>query len=161
MYWLIALGVLTIVVAIWAALVRPWMRTQWWASDFLGAIEPFERFAYLKSESVLWARLKQFVGVVLTALTQLGAVDITPLLPIIPDVYDEYVIIGWNMLPMIIAAVGWIDERMRTEDTTKPIELVSVSNRVLEDNPDVVEKMFIAENAKIDAVRAVIATRVV
>jgi hypothetical protein len=158
MTWLIWLAALTAAIALWVALIRPWLCQQWWAKPFFNYIEPFERFAYLKSESILWARTKQLVGVLLTVLTQLGAIDITPLLPVIPDQYDAWILVGWNMLPMVIAVVGWLDERMRSKDTTKPIELVAVSDKILAANPGVAEKVAAAEVAKVEAVEAVKAT---
>lgn len=155
MKWVVALAIVVLIIAVWVTWLRPRLVCQPWAEGFFRSIEPFERLFYRKSESVLWARTKVMVGTVLTMLTQLQAIDITPLFPIIPDDYEGYIIVAWNMLPMAISAVGLIDEYMRVKDTTKPIELVEVSEKVLEENPDVAQKVAYAQVTKVEAVEAV------
>jgi hypothetical protein len=118
---LAAFLVVSALVAIWVALVRPWLRTKDWAAGFFAKIETFEITVYKKSESILWARFLQLLGAVLTALASLGEFDLTPLFPFLPDKWK------WvpGILPMVVSLAGWIQERMR-KDTTKPLEVVAL-----------------------------------
>lgn len=146
------LGAITAAVVIWCVVIRPWLRTQAWAAPFFKWIEPIELTIYKKSETILLARFKVLVGLLLTGMTQLGVIDITPLLPLVPDAYDKYVIVAWNMLPMVISFLGMIDEKLRN-DTTQPIEMVAVANKDM--TPAVVEAIAVADIAKVEAVTAV------
>jgi hypothetical protein len=154
MKYVVGLAIFVSLIAAWV-LLRPWLECQPWMAGFFRAIEPFERIFYRKSETVLWARAKVFTGVALSTMTQLQGIDITLLLPLIPDQYDAYVIVLWNFLPMAISAMGLMDEYMRVKDTTKPIEVVAVPDKVLEERPDVAEKVARFEEAKVEAVAAI------
>lgn len=145
---LIALTALAVFVAFYVVWFRPWMRTTPWGAAFLDKIEPIERALWWKSETILWARLKIVSGLLLTALTQTQAIDITPLMPFVPDAYEGVVRIIWNMLPLAITLMGWVDEKLR-KDTTKPLEIVAMRT----DAP--VEVKLAAEEAALATAQAV------
>ncbi len=158
MNWLIGITIVTVLVAIFVVFIRPGMRNNPRFATFFQWIEPVEIAGWRKSETLLWARMKMVIGVLLTMLMQLGTIDITPLLPLISEDYQFYVAVVWNLLPMAITAVGWVDERLRY-DTTKPIELVSVTDRETRDNPAVAEAVHAAEVVKHEAVAVVNAAK--
>lgn len=131
---------------------RAWLKNQPWAARFFAFIEPTEIFLFKKSETILWARFKILTGVLLTVLTQLGAIDLTPLLPFVPDKYEGLLLVFINFLPLIIAFVGMIDENLRNR-TALPIELVAVAEKHM--TPEVAEALAVAEVANVEAVVAV------
>lgn len=122
---MIALTALAALIALYAVWLRPLMRKTTWGVAFLDYVEPIERVLWWKSETILWARLKIVSGLLLTLLTQLGTLDITPLMPLVPEAYQGVIKVLWNMLPLVVTAMGWIDERLR-KDTTKPLEIVAM-----------------------------------
>lgn len=140
--------VIVVLIALYALVGRAWLKRQGWAAGFFAAIEPIEIALWSKSETILWARLKMLVGVLLTIATQAGAIDITKLLPLIPDQYDNSVIIAFNMLPMTISLLGMIDEKLR-RDTTKPLEVTALPDIL---PPKAAAIVAQAEAAKADAV---------
>ena len=97
------------------------------------------------------ARLKMLIGLLLTLATQLGSIDITPLMPFVPDAWEPAVRVIWNMMPMTIVAIGWLDEQLRKE-TGKPLELVALP----EQKPPEVAAVV----ARVDAVNAAAVTAV-
>lgn len=149
--------VLTIAVALlllWYAVQgREWLKAKPWAQGFFAWIEPIEIALYKKSETILWARLKIVIGVLLTVLTYLGTIDLSPLMPFVPDEYEVYVRAAFNLLPLSISLLGMIDERLRNA-TTQPIEIVAVAENKI--TPKVAEAIAAADNAKADAVAAVV-----
>lgn len=125
MTWLVLLTLISILIALYVVWFRPWMRTTGWGVRFLNWVEPIERVLWWKSETILWARLQMVTGLLLTLLTQAGSIDITPLMPFVPDAYEPLVKVIWNALPLTITIMGWINERLR-KDTTKPLEIVAM-----------------------------------
>lgn len=124
-YLFAALAVLAFY-ALWGRTIAKRNAWRWpWLERWFKFVEPYEIILFKKSETILWARLKMLTGMLLTALTQLGSIDITPLMPFVPDKYEGIVRFAWNMLPLVITVVGWMDEKQRNE-TTKPIALVAV-----------------------------------
>lgn len=147
------LWVLVFVVAIitgYALFGRAWLKNQPWAQGFFAAIEPLEIWLWSKSETILWARLKMFVGILLTVLTQAGQIDLTPLMPFVPDEWEPMVKLAFNMLPLAITVVGMVDEKLRRETKT-PLPIVALPDAVAAKIPEVVK----AEEAKVEAVAAV------
>lgn len=122
---LIGLTVIAVLVALYVVAGRPWMRTTGWGKSFLDWIEPMERVLWWKSETILWARLQMVSGLLLTALTQAGQIDITPLMPFVPDAYEPMLMFVWNLMPLTLTLMGWINEKLR-KDTTKPLEIVAM-----------------------------------
>src|SRR6266576_5965272 len=76
---------------------RSWLKTKPWASGFFSAIEPWEIFLYKKSETILWARFKMLVGSLLTILTVLGEIDLTPVMPLVPEQYQFWLTAAFKM----------------------------------------------------------------
>jgi hypothetical protein len=85
-------------------------------------------------------------------LTQFGAIDLTPLMPFVPEQYAGIVHIIFNFLPLIITLIGALDEKLRNA-TTKPVELVAVPEATAP--PEVKAAIAQADAAKQDAVAVV------
>lgn len=144
---LLTISIIVLVLVIYAVFIRkrlrksenPWVK--WW----FALIEPIERRLYLKSESILMARLLMFVGALSTFLTQIGSIDITPLMPLVPDEWEPTLKVVWNMLPMVVTMLGWMQEQLR-KDTTKPIEVVALPEAAKAD-PVVAEVVAKVEEA--------------
>jgi hypothetical protein len=152
MRWLIAITALTVVVAVWVTAIRPVLRKQDWAKPFFDAIEPIERALWWKSETILFARFKIVVGLVLTLLTQAQAIDITPLMPFVPDAWEPFVKVLWNAMPLTITVMGWVDERLR-KDTTKPLEIVAMRTDAPESVKAAADAVAVASADVVDAVK--------
>jgi hypothetical protein len=149
----LVMAAIVVVLVLWYALVgRPWLKAKPWARHFFAAIEPIEIALYKKSETILWARLKMVVGAALTILTTAGSIDVTPIMPLVPEAYQGAVHTAINLLPLLITVVGMIDEKLRNT-TTKPIELVAVPDNAVP--PAVGVALARADLAKLDAVAAV------
>jgi hypothetical protein len=104
---------------------RPWLRKAEWAKPFFTFIEPVEIALWWKSETIFKARAKMALGVLLTFLAQIGTLDLTPIMPFVPDEYEPTLRALFNLLPMILTVGGWVDEKLR-KDTTKPLEVVAI-----------------------------------
>lgn len=152
MKWLIIFGLLA-VLAWYAALGRDWLQGKPWAAPFysLPWVQWIEIKFWKKSQTILWARFKMLVGAVLAALVQLGSIDLTPLMPFVPDAYEPMVRAVINLLPLLITVVGMADEKNRN-NTTKPIEIVAVPE---EAPPEVMAKIMRVEAANVAAVATV------
>ena len=131
---------------------RSWLKSKPWAHGFFAFVEPLEIAFYKKSETILFARLKMLTGLILTLLTQIGTIDLAPLMPFVPDQYEGLFKAVFNLLPLTITVIGWMDERLR-KSTTKPIELVAVPEATI--TPEVAETLAVADMAKAEAVAAV------
>lgn len=151
---LIVLAVITALLLWYAIAGRRWLKTKPWAEWFFAAIEPAEIAIFKKSETILFARLLSGLGVILTFLTQIGSIDITPLIPFVPAKYTVIVQGAYSCLPLIISFMGMIVEWLRNR-TTKPIELVAVPDKVAADNPKVAEAVAMADSTKTEAVAAI------
>lgn len=150
--FIIVLCLIVALAFLYALVVRPWLKTKEWAKPFFDWIEPIELKLYKKSETILFARLQVLIGLLLTMLTQIGQIDLSPIMPLVPDKYEGYVRIAFNLLPMTISALGAINEYLRNR-VTKPIELVAVK----EANAPAEVKVAIAaaDQAKEEAVATV------
>ena len=143
------------VVLLWYVLGgRAWLKSKPWADGFFAAVEPIEILLYRKSETILWARLKMLVGVVLTVLIYLGSLDLTPIMPFVPEQYHAQVQALYNLLPMLITLVGMADEKLRNT-SSKPIELVALPDKVVAENPMVAQAVAAADATKAEAVAVV------
>jgi hypothetical protein len=120
-----SIAIVAALLALYAVKGRAWLKAKPWAKPFFDWIEPIEILLWKKSETILFARLKMVSGILLTLLTQLGTIDLTPLMPIVPEKYQAVVQVAVQMLPFTLTIVGWMDERLRN-CTTKPLELVEV-----------------------------------
>lgn len=119
--------------------------------DFFAKIEPIEIILWEKSETILFARLKIIAGVLLTLLTQLGTIDLTPLMPLVPEKYQGIAQVAFNALPMILTALGVIDERLR-RDTGTPLEIVALPDAVVAASPGIQQVVDNAAQVKAEAV---------
>jgi hypothetical protein len=90
----------------------------------------------------------------LTVLTSLGSIDLTPIMPFVPDKYAGMVRAVFNLLPMIITVMGMVDEKLRN-GVSKPIELVAIPDKVVQENPKIAEAVAMADATKTEAVSAV------
>lgn len=114
---------------------------------FFAAIEPAEIFLYKKSVTILWARFKIVLGIMLTVLTQLHAIDITPLMPLVAEQYQLYVQVGFNSIPMILTVFGAIDEKAR-RDTGTPLDIVALPEATIAASPALQDIVTAAEKIK-------------
>ena len=151
-YFLISLAAIGALFLIYALWLRGWLKKRTWSAGFFEWIEPIEITLYNKSETILFARLLSALGVLLTFLTQASTIDLTPIMPFVPEKYATYVHVAFNSLPLTITILGSIVEWLRNR-TTKPIELVAVPEAVI--TPAVAQALVVAEIAKDDAVAAV------
>lgn len=146
---LITIAVISILVALFVVVVRPWLRDKPWAQGFMRAIEPFEIFGYGKSESLLWGRFLTGLGALLTALIQIGSIDLSPIKPLLPD--------GWQWIPdvapLAVSVLGIIQELNR-RDTTKPLAVVAMP---IDAPPEV--KAVVAEAAAVNKEAAAVVTQ--
>lgn len=153
---LIVLAVITGLLLLYALWGRDWLRSKPWAQGFFAWIEPIEIALFRKSETILFARLLSGLGVVLTFLTQISTIDLTPIMPFVPEKYALYVHVAFNSMPLVITGLGAIIERLRNR-TTKPIELVAVAEKDI--TPEVAVALEVAESVKEKAVATVEAAK--
>lgn len=140
---------------LWYAIVgRNWLKQQSWADGFFKLVEPIEIVLFKKSETILFARLLSGLGAVLTFLTQLGEINLAPIIPFVPEKYQFIVTFAVNCLPLVISGLGAIVEWLRNR-TTKPLELVSVPDKVVAESPKLNEAVAMADATKVEAVQAV------
>lgn len=142
---------LTVEIALYVVVIRPWLRKKEWAKPFFaGAVtEWIELHLFRKSESLMWARWQMFAGTAITTLQSFGAIDITPLVTVLSFLLPEerrwiaqVIAQGWPMVFSLLGAIGEFQRR----DTTKPLELVAVPEAVKND-PAVVEAEASRETA--------------
>ena len=109
--------IITVLIVLWVTVVRPLIRNKPFAKPFFDWIEPYERALYKKSEAIAWARFQQFIGILITLLAAIGALDVSIVVPVVPESVQPYV-------PLTITISGFIAEQLR-RDTTKPLEVVA------------------------------------
>lgn len=148
---LINLALITALLLWYALQGRDWLKGKTWAQPFFAWVEPIEIVLFKKSQTILFARLLSTLGVLLTMLQQFNGIDLTPILPLVPAEYQNLMTITVNSLPMLISVIGWIVEKLRYE-TTKPIELIAVPDKVIAENPRLREAVAMAETTKNEAV---------
>lgn len=152
---LIALTVITVLVALYVVWLRPRMRKTAWGAAFLDWIEPMERVLYWKSETVLWARFKQVMVSLFGLLAIIGQLpDLTPFIQFFPE----------EVRPFLLVIPGlalWLDNSIGValrKDTTKPLEIVAMRT----DAPEAVKAAAAdAEAVTKDAVAAAVEAKVV
>jgi len=150
--FIIVLSLLVLLSRLYAIWLRPWLKQKAWAKPFFDWIEPIEIALFKKSETILFARLQVFIGLLLTFLTQAGQIDLTPIMPLVPDQYESYLRIAFNLIPLTLSALGAINEWLRNR-VTKPIELVAVKESAVPE--DVKAAIALADAAKEQAVESV------
>lgn len=148
--FLIGLAALAVPLTWYTVWGRSWLKTKSWADGFFAKIEPIELLLYKKSETILFARLKVLSGVVLMVLTQLGEINLAPIMPFLSEKHQGYLNFFFNLLPLIISVMGMMDEKLRNQ-TTKPIELVALPEAE-KAKPEVAAVIAQAEASKAEAV---------
>jgi len=133
---------------------REWMKARY--PRFFTAIESIEIVGWKKSRTILWARFKVVLGLFLTALTQLGEIDLTPLMPLVPEKYQGRAQIAFNLLPMVISVAGAIEEKIR-RGTDTPLEIVALPEAAIEASPVLQEVVAKAVEVKVEA-KAIVPT---
>ena len=151
---LLPLAVVVAVLLLYAIWGRDWLKQQPWAAGFFAWVEPIEIAVFKKSETILFARVLTGLGGVLTLLTQLGNINITPLMPLVPEKYQGILQVIWNLLPLTITGLGMVVEKLRNE-TTLPIEVVAVPEKVIAENPKVADVVAKVQEVKAEAVAVV------
>lgn len=151
MKWLFALSLLTAFVILYVAMFRPWLRQKSWAEGFFRLIEPVELHLWRKSETILFARFKMLIGMLLSLLTSIGQINIEPILVFFHPEQQGKVRLALGLLPLAITIIGWVDEQLR-KDTSKPLELVAVPENK---PPEVAQAIMQADVAKVEAIAAV------
>lgn len=147
MLW--AIAVVVALVAAYVVLVRPWLCRQAWARTLFAAIEPIELRLWKKSETILWARFKQVLAVLFAALPQIGAIDVTPYLAVIPQKHHWWVM----LIPSAALSIdGLIGEWLR-RTTTKPLELVAIPEKVDPAVAEAVTEVEIANKMAVEVVK--------
>jgi hypothetical protein len=150
----VTLLILSVVLTWYILWGREWLKSKSWAAGFFSWIEPIEIALFKKSPTILFARLKMLTGLILMALTQLGTIDLTPIMPFVPEQYQGIVHVAFNLLPLVISVMGVMDEKLRNA-TTLPIEVVAVPDKVIAENTVVADAVASAVVAKEQAVAAV------
>jgi hypothetical protein len=109
----VTLLILSVVLTWYILWGREWLKSKSWAAGFFSWIEPIEIALFKKSPTILFARLKMLTGLILMALTQLGTIDLTPIMPFVPEQYQGIVHVAFNLLPLVISVMGVMDEKLR------------------------------------------------
>lgn len=151
---LLPLALFVAILLIYALWGRDWLKTTSLGARFLAWIEPVEIALFKKSQTILVARTLTVLGGVLTVLAQAGAIDITPLMPLVPAKYAGVLQLAWNLLPLSVTFLGMIVEKLRNA-TTLPIEIVAVPDKVVAENPRVADAVAAVQTTKVEAVAAV------
>jgi len=150
-FFIFALSLLLTWYALWG---RAWLKTKPWAQPFFDWIEPVELALYKKSETILFARMKMVTGLLLAALTNIGTIDLTPIMPFVPEKYQGWLHVAFNLTPLMLSIVGWMDEKLRNR-TTLPIEVVAVPDKVIAENSKVAEAVTAAAVAKQESIAVI------
>lgn len=145
--FLIVLTLIVVFCVLYALKGRAWLKSTSWGQRFLDWIEPVEIALFKKSETILFARLQQALGLVLTALTFLGTIDLTSFKAMVNPKW------GWlfDCIPMAVTILGLISEYLRNR-TTKPVEVVAAPATI---SPEAAAVVAAAENANAEAVAVV------
>jgi hypothetical protein len=157
---LVVLAVITGLLLWYALQGRDWLKSKSWAQGFFAWIEPVEILLFKKSETILVGRLLQFLGAIMLVLSWIGQIDLTPIMPLVPEKYQPYVHAVSTFLPLVLNGLGAIVERLRNR-TTKPLELVAVPDKVIAETPRLAEAVAMADATKIEAVAVVVEAKAV
>lgn len=149
---LIILAIITALLLWYALQGRDWLKAKPWAQPFFAWVEPIEIKLFKKSETILFARSLSLLGGVLTFLTYIGNINLSPIIPFVPEKYQTIVNVAVESLPLLISVIGGMVEWLRNR-TTKPIELVAVAEKDI--TPQVARAMAFADATKDDAVAKV------
>lgn len=143
---------LTFIVAFYAVWGRKWLKAKtWpWSKRLFEITEPVEIALWSKSETILWARWLQFMGVLSGFLTWLGALEVTPFIALVPEKYQPWL----AALPYMAVTLAGIIGELQRRDTSKPLPMVAVPDNA---KPEVLEAVAKADIAKEEAVAVIAA----
>ncbi len=125
---------------------KPWM--DWLYRSRLG--EWTELALFEKSETKMWSRLKGVAAALLAILPAIGAINVTPYIEIFPAQHRWWIL----LVPSIALSIDSVVGEMQRNRTTKPMELVNVSNATAL-QPEVSQQLAMADMLKEEAVVAV------
>jgi hypothetical protein len=156
--FLLIVALIVALLFIYALVVRPWLKTKPWTAGFFAKIDSLELVLFKKSETILVGRLLWVGGLFVTfydgIATFVQSLDITP---ITTRIFD-YLSIPPDMRNLSVTAfvgiLGLLINKLRNA-TTKPIELVAVSDKAVAANPKVAEAIAMADATKTEAVNVV------
>lgn len=136
-------------VAVWVLWGRPLLRRQPWAQPFFAWIEPYEIALWRKSETILWARFLQLLGIISTILGFLGAIDWTVITPLVPEEWRPFM----PLVPMVLSIIGRIEESLR-KDTSRPLAVVELPKDVPPAVAKAVERAEVAKDKAVAVIEA-------
>jgi len=155
MIWGILVAIV-VLLALYALVLRPWLKKQAWAQGFFASVDGIESTLFKKSETILVGRLLWVGGLLVTfydgLATFVHSLDITPLTTRIFD---------WLQIPpdmrnlsatAFIGIVGLLINRLR-KTTTKPLEVVALPQAQV--TPAAAQAIAQADAANQQAVQAV------
>lgn len=114
--------VLTAIVVGYITFGRDLVKAQPW---FVRWVEPVEIALWRKSETLLKARFLMATGAVLSFLTQIGSLNLSPLLLFLPEEYRDTANAVLAIVPLLISAIGALDEYQR-RNTSQPLPVVEI-----------------------------------
>lgn len=142
--------------ALYALVVRPWLKTKPWSARFFAWVEPFEIALFQKSETILVGRLLWIGGLLVTFYDGiaifLSSLDLTPLTTRLFDFLHVPPDMRSVAATAFITALGYLINWLRKR-TTKPLETVAVASKDM--TPAVAQALVNAEVSKDIAVAAV------
>lgn len=138
--------VLTIIVALWTVLFRPWLRHKPWMEWFFSnpVVEWIEIHIYRKSEMLAWSRYLSALGGILTAIAQIDPSVVSMFEPLLPEDWKWVA----RVTPLVITLAGLMGEPLR-RDISKPIEQVELPALV---TANVAVAMIKADEAKAELI---------
>lgn len=145
----ISLAIFFSVVAIYAVVVRPWLRKKTWMQWFFANpwVEWIEITLWRKSETIMVARAMQVIGIIGSVAGYLGGIDYSIFAPVVPEKWQPFL----PLLPVVFNGLGSMMAALR-RDTTRPLDLVDVPQSV---TGKVAAKLENADAAMIEAVAEV------
>jgi hypothetical protein len=154
------IGVILFVIvslAVYAVVLRPWLKTKGWAGRFFALVEPLEIALFKKSETVLVGRLIWVGSLLVGAYDGIAvfaqSLDLTPLTTRLFDLAHIPADMRGLAVTAALALLGRLITWLRSR-TTKPLEVVAVASKDV--TPAVAQAMVTADVAKDQAVAAVI-----
>jgi hypothetical protein len=151
---LIALTVITILVALYVVWGRKWLkaRTWPWSKRFFELTEPIEIALWGKSETILWSRFLQLMGAVAAFLAWFGALDMSPYIALVPEKYQPWLLAA----PFAAITLSGVISELLRRSTSRPLEIVAVSDNAA---PAVLAEVQKAQAAKEEAVATIVAEK--
>lgn len=153
-----ALFVIAGILLFYALVLRSWLKNQTWAQGFFARVDALELTLFKKSETVLVGRLLWLGSGLVTAYDAVGvffsSLDLTPLTTRIFDWAHIPQDMRGLALSAFVTGVGLVIVNLRKK-TSKPLELVAVSDKDVAANPKVAEAIAMADATKAEAVNVV------